>query len=165
VVEAVRPTIEGLARAGEIEAVFAVEPPLPVRGDPVRLREVLLNLADNAVKYTPPRGRIVLSAARAVGTVEVSVSDSGIGIPSEVGDRIFEPFFVVKGTAPHHGQASTGLGLALARRLIEAHGGTISYTSDVTKGTTFRFTLPGAAPEAVAAAASKTGRRRERGGR
>jgi signal transduction histidine kinase len=141
-VASIRPTVEGLAGAGEIEAVFEADEQLLVRADPARLREVLVNLADNAVKYTPPRGRISVTARRREdGFVEVAVSDTGIGIPPEIGERIFEPFFRVAGSEPQRGQASSGLGLALARRLVEAQGGTISYWSDE-RGTTFTFTVP-----------------------
>ena len=144
VIESVRPSAEGLTRAGDIDMVFSVPASLRVLGDRQRLREILLNLIDNAVKYTPPGGRIDLAAVRKGGMVEVSVLDTGIGIPPEVGERIFEPFFRVAGSEPQRGQASSGLGLALARRLVEAHGGTISYSSDPNAGTRFVFTLLGA---------------------
>jgi signal transduction histidine kinase len=143
VVAGIRPSMEGLTRAGQIEAAVYLGEELRVMADPTRVREILLNLIDNAVKYTPPSGRVEVAATRRTdGMVEVSVLDTGIGIPPEVGDRIFEPFFRVVGSEPQRGQASSGLGLALARRLIEAHGGTISYTSDPKKGTRFVFTLP-----------------------
>lgn len=145
IVAAIRPSIEGLTRTGDIDMVVSVEPSLRVIGDPVRLREILLNLVDNAIKYTPPGGRIELSAQRqSGGMAEIAVLDTGIGIPPEVGDRIFEPFFRVAGSEPQRGQASSGLGLALARRLVEAQGGTISYTSDPAVGTRFVFTVPAA---------------------
>lgn len=143
VIAAIRPSIEELARRGEIEVALDLPERLPVRGDAFRLREIVLNLVDNAVKYTPPGGGIELAAIqRDDGVVEVSVSDTGIGIPSEVGDRVFEPFFRVAGTEPQRGQATSGLGLALARRLVEAQGGTISYTSYPAEGTRFLFTIP-----------------------
>jgi signal transduction histidine kinase len=142
VIRSVRPAVEGLARAGDIDVAFDVPSWLPVRGDSVRMRQILLNLVDNAVKYTPPRGRICVEAKRRTGAmVEVAVEDTGIGIPPEIGDRIFEPFFRVPDAEPQHGEASTGLGLALARRLVEAQGGTISYTSAVA-GTRFVFAFP-----------------------
>src|SRR5207244_1845970 len=81
--------------------------------------------------------------ARSEGeSVLVAVSDTGVGIPTEVGDRIFEPFFRVKGARPQRGQPSSGLGLALARRLVHAHGGEITFTSAPEAGTTFTFSLP-----------------------
>lgn len=142
VIGGVRPAVESLARTGEIDVRFRVPRRLPVKGDGARLRQILLNLVDNAVKYTPPRGEIHIEARRRDdGMAQISVSDNGIGIPPEIGDRIFEPFFRVPETEPQHGQPSTGLGLALARRLVDAHGGEISYTSDA-DGTCFVFTVP-----------------------
>jgi two-component system sensor histidine kinase/response regulator len=83
-----------------------------------------------------------LKAVATTDVVEVSVSDTGVGIPPEAGDLIFEPFFRVKGTRSQRGEASTGLGLALTRRLVEAQGGSITYESEPGVGTTVRFTVP-----------------------
>jgi two-component system phosphate regulon sensor histidine kinase PhoR len=119
-----------------------VPPDLPaVRADRQRLREVIVNLVDNAAKYTPEGGSVDLSAAARNGSVVVSVKDTGVGIPPESGEFIFEPFYRVRGTRAQQGQASSGLGLALAKRVVEAQGGTISFESKVGKGTTFTFTL------------------------
>jgi signal transduction histidine kinase len=107
----------------------------------VRLREVILNLVDNAVKYTPYGGSVELTAEARNGHVVVSVSDTGPGIPTDVGERIFEPFYRVPGRTPMAGRSSTGLGLALTRRLVEAQGGRLSYESVEHQGTTFSFTL------------------------
>ena len=146
--QAIRPlrgTIEGLTRAAGLKLSVDVPRTLPpVKADPDRLREVLLNLVDNAVKYTPPGGSVRLAAAARNGKVTVSVADSGTGIPAEVGDRVFEPFFRVPGTKPHGGQASSGLGLALTKRLVEAHGGEVWFESDPDRGSTFHFTIPSA---------------------
>src|SRR4029077_4274319 len=79
----------------------------------------------------------------------ICVSDTGVGIPADVGDRIFEPFFSVKGTSTQRGQGSSGLGLALTRRLVTAHGGTIAYAPRLGGGTTFTVTLPLARSVAV----------------
>ncbi|MGH9196484.1 MAG: sensor histidine kinase, partial [Acidimicrobiia bacterium] len=105
------------------------------------LKEIIVNLVDNAVKYTPPGGRVELAANASNGVVKVSISDSGQGIPDDEGDRIFAPFYRVKGVEPQGGQPSTGLGLALTKRLVQAHGGEIGFESQVGKGTTFTFTL------------------------
>jgi signal transduction histidine kinase len=137
-----RATIEGLTRAGDLKLHVDVGRDLPtVKADARRLREVVLNLVDNAVKYTPSGGELRISAAARNGTVRISVSDTGVGIPRDVGDRVFEPFFRVPDTRPQRGQASSGLGLALSKRLVEAHGGEVWFESDG-KGTTFHFTLP-----------------------
>ena len=143
VVSNVRPTIDGLARSGGLHIGVEVPTDLPpVRADRERLRQVIVNLVDNAVKYTPEGGRVDLSAKARNGSVEVSVADTGVGIPPQSGDLIFEPFYRVRGTKPQRGQASSGLGLALAKRIVEAQGGTINFESTPDEGTTFTFTLP-----------------------
>ncbi|HVE63618.1 MAG TPA: HAMP domain-containing sensor histidine kinase, partial [Mycobacteriales bacterium] len=112
-----RRTIDGLAQGASLKIVISVPRELPpVLADPRRLREILLNLVDNAVKYTPPGGAISVAAAVEDGHVCVRVQDNGIGIPDNVREKIFEPFYRVKGNSPQGGQASTGLGLALTKR-------------------------------------------------
>ncbi|MGH2760494.1 MAG: sensor histidine kinase [Actinomycetota bacterium] len=137
-------TVEGLASSAGLE--LRIDPPqrLPtVRADPERLRQILLNLVDNAVKYTPAGGTIEVGAKASNGRgVTVAISDSGVGIPADVGERIFDPFFRVPGTKSQRGQASSGLGLALTKRLVEAHGGEIWFTSEPDVGTTFNVTFP-----------------------
>jgi signal transduction histidine kinase len=143
VVKGLRRTIEGLARGSGVKVAVDVPQDLPrVRADRARLREIILNLVDNAVKYTPAGGRVELSAATRNGHAHVSVSDTGVGIPSEAGDRIFEPFYRVEGTKALRGQASSGLGLALTKRLVEAQAGEITFVSTPDVGTTFTFTVP-----------------------
>jgi signal transduction histidine kinase len=155
VVKELRPTILGLSKRSGLSATIEVPRDLPaVIADRTRLREILLNLIDNAVKYTPANGKIVISARETGDVVEVSITDTGVGIPPDVGSRIFDPFFRVKGTKPLRGQASTGLGLALARSFVEAQGGTISFTSEPGRGTTFTFTLQSAGPSATQARVS-----------
>ena len=150
VVGDLRGTLEGLARSGDVALSIDVPSDLPmVIADRRRLREVILNLIDNAVKYTLPGGRIAVSASATDGLVEVAVADSGVGIPAEAGDKIFEPFYRVKGTKPARGQPSTGLGLALSKRLVEAHGGDLWFTSEPDRGSTFRFTLRALPDEAA----------------
>lgn len=146
VVREMRGTIEALARGSELRTDIRVPRDLPeVRADPRRLREVIQNLVDNAIKYTPNGGRVTLEAVTGPNkTVSVSVSDTGVGIPDGAGERIFEPFARVHETIPLRGQASSGLGLALSKRLVEAQRGTISYVSREGAGTTFTFTLPAA---------------------
>ncbi len=138
-----RGTVEGLAGASELEMKMPPARKLPpVRADRERLRQILLNLVDNAVKYTPAGGSVELGASARNGDVLVSIRDTGVGIPSEVGERIFEPFYRVPGTTAQRGQASSGLGLALTKRLVEAHGGDIWFESKTDHGTTFTVTLP-----------------------
>jgi signal transduction histidine kinase len=118
-----------------------IEPDLPkVEADRVRLRQVVLNLVTNAVKFTPDGGRVEVRARRASGNeVEVAVSDTGIGIPREERERIFEEFHRVTEAGAAEG---AGLGLPLTRRLIELHGGRISVESAVGAGSTFTVRLP-----------------------
>jgi two-component system sensor histidine kinase BaeS len=106
-----------------------------IEGDPVRLREVLANLVTNATRHTPAGGRVVLSAAATDSTVTIRVVDSGEGIAAEDLPRVFERFY--------KGRRSTGsgLGLSIARRLVEAHGGTIRADSTAGAGTTITVVL------------------------
>jgi signal transduction histidine kinase len=138
-----RGSIDGLAEPAGIGVRCQISRNLPpVSADPVRLREIVLNLVDNAVKYTPRGGRLDITAHREGPHVEVSVSDTGVGIPAEAVSRIFEPFYRVAGVKAQRAQPSSGLGLALTRRLVEAHGGTIDCKPRPSGGTTFTFTLP-----------------------
>ena len=110
-------------------------------GDERKIRQVLLNLLSNAVKFTPEGGRITVRAAPADGSVEVSVSDTGIGIAPEDQEAIFQEFRQV-GTDYARKREGTGLGLALARRFVDLHGGRIWVKSRPGEGSTFTFTLP-----------------------
>jgi signal transduction histidine kinase len=142
----VQPTIRGLGAGAKVNVGVELDKDLPlVRADRGRLREVVLNLADNAIKYTPSGGGVTLSAARANGHVAITVADNGVGIPAEAGQRVFEPFYRVRGTDPQRGQPSTGIGLALAKRFVEAQGGEISFVSTPGEGSAFTFTVPVAA--------------------
>jgi len=111
-----------------------------IRGDERKVKQVLLNLLSNALKFTPEGGRIDVRAAPQDGVAEISVADTGVGIAPEDQDAVFEEFRQV-GTADKKVEG-TGLGLALSRKFIELHGGRIWVESEVGKGSTFRFTLP-----------------------
>jgi signal transduction histidine kinase len=113
----------------------------PVVGDERKIRQVLLNLLSNAVKFTPAGGRVEMTAVPADGSVEVAVSDTGVGIAPEDQAAIFEEFRQV-GTDHARKREGTGLGLALAKKFVELHGGTIWVKSQVGQGSTFTFTLP-----------------------
>jgi PAS domain S-box-containing protein len=142
--------------AGEFRAkkqIFGVQiaPKLPdVDGDRERLAQVFTNLLANAYRYTPEGGEVSLKAREAGGRVEVTVTDSGIGIRPEDQARIFDRFVRIQrgGTRP---QGSTGLGLAITRGLVELHGGSISVSSQPGAGSTFAVTLPAARGEVEAA--------------
>jgi len=112
-----------------------------VVGDERKIKQVVLNLLSNAVKFTPEGGRITVRALPAGDAVEVSVSDTGIGIAPEDQGAIFEEFRQV-GTDYARKREGTGLGLTLARRFVELHGGAIRVESEVGRGSTFTVTLP-----------------------
>ncbi len=113
----------------------------PVVADERKFKQILLNLLSNAVKFTPEGGRISVKAMPADGFVEISVSDTGIGIAPEDQEAIFEEFRQV-GTDYARKREGTGLGLTLTRKFVEMHGGKIWVKSEVGKGSTFTFTLP-----------------------
>jgi signal transduction histidine kinase len=132
---------ERAARHG-ISVTLAVDPRLgEVTADERKVKQVLLNLLSNAVKFTPEGGRIEVGAQVADGTVEVVVRDTGIGIAPEHQDAIFEEFRQV-GTDYARKREGTGLGLTLARKFVELHGGRIWVKSQIGAGSTFTFTLP-----------------------
>jgi len=112
-----------------------------VAGDPAMLREVLQNLFDNALKYTPPNGEIALRAVAENGNVTVTVSDTGIGIPVIDQERIFERFYRVDAARTRE-IGGTGLGLSIAKHIVEAHGGRIWVESMVGQGSKFHFSVP-----------------------
>jgi signal transduction histidine kinase len=110
-------------------------------GDERKFKQILLNLLSNAVKFTPEGGRVTLSAELANGSVEVSVADTGIGIAPEDQEAIFEEFRQV-GSDYASKREGTGLGLTLARKFVELHGGKIWVKSEVGRGSTFTIALP-----------------------
>jgi signal transduction histidine kinase len=109
-----------------------------VLADDTRVDHVLSNLLGNALRYTPPGGRVRVSAVAEPEFVRFSVEDTGHGIPRQYLARVFERFFRVPGQS---GGSGAGLGLAIAREIVEAHGGTIGVESDEGQGARFTFTL------------------------
>ena len=121
---------------------LAVDPTLAeIRADERKLKQILLNLLSNAVKFTPDGGRVGVRAAMAGGTLEVAVSDTGIGIAPADQPLVFDEFRQV-GRHYSAQNEGTGLGLALTKRFVELHGGSIRLESEPGKGSTFTFTLP-----------------------
>lgn len=131
-----------LAKAKSIELVLEIPGNLPkVSMDPNRIDQVINNLITNAIKFSEPQSRIILRAALLEGAVAISVTDQGQGIPREEISKMFR-YFGRTNVFPTAGEKSTGLGLAIARRVVEAHGGKIGVESQPGKGSTFTFTLP-----------------------
>lgn len=120
-----------------------------VRGDRHRLRQLLLNLTDNAIKYNQPEGRVVMSLARNNGTVELKIANTGPGIPAEKLPRVFDRFY--RGDQAHNGEVEgSGLGLSIVQWIVKAHGGAIELTSNPQLWTTVTVRLPVPSGEAAA---------------
>jgi signal transduction histidine kinase len=114
-----------------------------ITADERKVKQILFNLLSNAVKFTPAGGAITLTAARSAAGLVISVQDTGVGIAPEDQARVFEEFQQTR--SGEREEASTGLGLTLAKKFVELHGGRIWLESEVGRGSTFRFTLPPAA--------------------
>jgi len=140
VVEDVAGQMQEMARAKGIRLETAVPQGLPnVWCEEDRLRQVLVNLCHNAIKFTPENGVVTVSAASRSGMIEVSVTDNGIGIAREHLPHIFERYYKVERSRRDSG---TGLGLAIAKHIVLAHGGHVSVNSAEGEGSTFTFTVP-----------------------
>lgn len=138
VAEEVRPTLEKAGLTFNVE----VEPDsLMVEGDPPRLAQILRLLLNNACKFTPPPGTVTVRVGQDPEHAWVEVADTGIGIAPDQQPRIFQKFFQVEG-GPSRSYGGAGLGLALAKALVEEHGGVISLHSEQGHGSVFRVTLP-----------------------
>ena len=114
---------------------------LMARADARLIVQVVVNIVDNALKYTPSGSHIDITAAREDDKVAVTIADDGPGVPPEVGERVFDMFFSGSNRAADS-RRSLGLGLALCRSIITAHGGIISLSQNQPHGAVFRFTLP-----------------------
>ena len=132
------------AQRREIALVASIDPRLTqFRADERKLKQILLNLLTNAIKFTPDGGRVEVSATPKDGGVEIAVIDTGVGIAPEDQEAVFEEFRQV-GAASRKIEG-TGLGLAITRKFVELHGGRIRVESTPGKGSRFTFTLPGEA--------------------
>ena len=126
----------------KLQVAVTIPPDLPlVSADEKRLSQVLVNLIDNAVKYTPAKGTVTISAAGRDGFAHISVSDTGIGIPAEAQRRIFERFYRVD-KARSRELGGTGLGLAIVKHIVQAHKGEVSVISTPGQGAIFIVTFP-----------------------
>jgi signal transduction histidine kinase/CheY-like chemotaxis protein len=152
---AVQETLTGLAPLldGKQLTVETHLPVLTALADRVRFRQILENLLSNAIKFTPEGGRIAVTATGGTA-VSITVTDTGVGIAADDIDRVFEEFQQVGDPDRHH--VGSGLGLALTRRLVEAHGGEISLVSEPEQGSSFTVRLP-AAPSTSPTTEAATG--------
>jgi PAS domain S-box-containing protein len=141
-VDAALPT----AQAAGVELVCAAKEPIVMSGDQMRIAQLLDNLVSNALKFTPPGGRVELRASEEGGAIVIEVADTGTGIPKELQEHLFERFFRTP-EATRQAIQGTGLGLAISRAIVEAHGGEIGVESGEGVGTTFRVTFPQAAAQ------------------
>lgn len=133
---------QGRAQAHGIKLEFSSSPELTVRADRDRLRQVFINLLDNAIRHMPGGGAIKVNAAvKEQGGVSFSISDQGEGIPPESLPKIFERFYRVD-KARSRKEGGMGLGLSIVKQIIDAHGGKIEVESKVGQGTTFKMELP-----------------------
>ena len=131
-----RAEIESVQLDAEIEETL-----LTLNLDRVRIEQVLSNLVDNAIRHTPSGGRVVVAASQNMGSVRVEVTDTGPGIPSDALGHVFDRLYRVD-PSRERGTGSSGLGLTIARQLVEAHGGRIWVESEVGVGSRFGFDLP-----------------------
>jgi two-component system sensor histidine kinase BaeS len=145
VVEQVAAAHRAAAAVAGITITVEVDGPLPVEGDPGRIRQALGNLVGNALRYTPAGGSVTLAASAADGHATIIVADTGTGIAAEHLPHIFDRFYRADASRSRE-TGGSGLGLAITRHLVEAHGGTIEAQSVDGAGSTFRIRLPLADP-------------------
>jgi signal transduction histidine kinase len=139
------------SKAGVFLRWEAPEEAVPVTGDERAIRQIMLNLLSNGVKFTPAGGSVTIDVRNLVdNTVEFSVTDTGIGIETEHVEAAFELFRQVDSSIARRHEG-TGLGLSISKRLVELHGGTIAITSEIGEGTCVRVRLPSSRQDAEAA--------------
>ena len=144
--EVVRETIATLQPVAKKKRIRLVEQPAqrvpPVAADKSLITQVLKNLVNNAIKYSPEKTTVTVSTALEAQSVRVCVEDRGFGIPPESKDRVWEKFFRVVREGQEKDEESTGLGLSFVREVVEQHGGSVAVDSEEGRGSKFSFTLP-----------------------
>jgi signal transduction histidine kinase len=142
VIDSVGTMIEPQLQASNLRLeVESCAPSLRCHADPERVKQIVLNLLSNALKFTPEGGVVKLGAVAGADAVMVHVSDSGIGIPVDKLDAVFEPFFQIQ-SSQHRGSRGTGLGLAISRELARSMRGDLTVESTPGRGSTFTLSLP-----------------------
>ena len=132
-------TLQARAAASGVSLVAEIVPPLPpIAFDSARIFQVLINLLSNAVKFTQPNGKITLRVERIGEELRFAIHDTGLGIPADKLELIFERFFQIK----KDDRRGMGLGLYISKRIVLEHGGRLWADSTLGKGSTFYFTLP-----------------------
>lgn len=145
-VEIAKSAIEEISRLADLKehtiSLKAKDKVASIEGDGHRIKQVFSNLLTNAIKYTPNKGKIDVGIKNENGHLLVSISDTGIGIPEKEHEKIFEKFYTVGCKSLTRESERMGLGLTIAKGIVEAHGGKIWVESELNKGSTFYFTLP-----------------------
>ena len=142
-------TYQPLAEEKEIQLGYTIPKTLPPIACPQSwFRQIIINLLNNSLRFTPPQGRVFVQAVFKDGYIEISVTDTGIGIPTKEINKIFDGFYRTKASTNEKGTGA-GLGLTLVRQLIQRCGGTISVSSKVGKGTTFKILMPAVPAELI----------------
>ncbi len=141
VVESIRNSMEDPLKTRQLSLVNEIPRTLSIEADPSALRQILVNLIDNAIKYTLDGGRITVASEEKDGAVRIFVKDTGIGISEKDLPHVFERFYRVD-KARSRQMGGTGLGLAIVKHLVQVHGGEVGVESEVGKGTRFFFSLP-----------------------
>jgi signal transduction histidine kinase len=139
----------------DVALIDDVPDDLAVAADRERIHQVVFNLVDNAVRFTPPGGEVTIRAWREDERVQIEIHDTGVGVAPEHLPRVFERFYRADPARSRDDGGGTGIGLAIARSIVEGHGGRIAATSEPGRGATFTFDLP-AAQAAVPATDRRT---------
>jgi two-component system OmpR family sensor kinase len=142
VLEQVEDSLAHRTSEADVTVERRVDATSPARVDPIRLRQALSNLLDNAVRHTPPGGRVRVTASRADGAVVLDVEDTGPGFPAEALAHPFEPF--ARASTVRGGEGGAGLGMAIVRAVVEAHGGSVTIDNPDHGGARVRLRFPGA---------------------
>jgi PAS domain S-box-containing protein len=137
ILSSIRP--QGAAKSIAIETSLSL--PATIFADRLRVKQILFNLLSNALKFTPAGGKVRIDAGQRGGGIEISVSDTGVGIAKEQHEAVFDKFYQV-GSTTKGVREGTGLGLAITKALVEEHGGSIRLESEPGKGSRFTFTIP-----------------------